>query len=116
MKRPSSDQENASSVENVLTHYDKDEASSNPSSQMKVGEIAELLGSNGAAETTAIRVLSTIIAPTTGRFSIRWIPNSRQEGIRRLIGVLPVGSGFPLAMTGGHASLCKGPGDGYHFA
>ena len=37
------------------------------------GEVVGFLGPNGAGKTTAIRVLTTILRPTAGRFSVAGI-------------------------------------------
>ena len=38
--------------------------------EANAGEVIGLLGPNGAGKTTAIRVLSTIYPPTSGRFAV----------------------------------------------
>jgi ABC-2 type transport system ATP-binding protein len=65
------------------------------------GEIIGLLGPNGAGKTTAIRVLSTILPPTRGSFTLDGVPHTRPGEIRCQIGVLPESAGYPLHMTGG---------------
>jgi ABC-2 type transport system ATP-binding protein len=64
------------------------------------GEIVGLLGPNGAGKTTAIRMLTTILTPTSGEFAVAGIPSTRPEEIRRRVGVLPESSGYPGHQTG----------------
>jgi ABC-2 type transport system ATP-binding protein len=64
------------------------------------GEILGVLGPNGAGKTTAIRVLTTILDPTGGNFSVAGVPQSRPAEIRRRIGVLPESAGYPERLTG----------------
>jgi ABC-2 type transport system ATP-binding protein len=64
------------------------------------GEILGVLGPNGAGKTTAIRVLTTILEPTEGTFSVAGVPGTRPAEIRRRIGVLPESSGYPERQTG----------------
>jgi ABC-2 type transport system ATP-binding protein len=64
------------------------------------GEILGVLGPNGAGKTTAIRVLTTILEPTRGTFSVAGIPQTRPAEIRRRIGVLPESAGYPERQTG----------------
>ena len=64
------------------------------------GEVLGVLGPNGAGKTTAIRVLTTILSPSYGRFSIAGIPHTRPQEIRRRIGVLPESAGYPERQTG----------------
>ena len=59
-----------------------------------------VLGPNGAGKTTAIRVLTTILSPTRGSFSVAGVPHSRPIEIRRRIGVLPESAGYPERQTG----------------
>jgi ABC-2 type transport system ATP-binding protein len=65
-----------------------------------VGEVLGVLGPNGAGKTTAIRVLTTILTPTRGRFSVAGVPHTRPAEIRRRVGVLPESTGYPERQTG----------------
>jgi ABC-2 type transport system ATP-binding protein len=64
------------------------------------GEILGVLGPNGAGKTTAIRVLTTILTPTRGTFSVAGVPHTRPAAIRWRIGVLPESAGYPERQTG----------------
>jgi len=64
------------------------------------GDVVGVLGRNGAGKTTSIRVLTTIIAPSRGAFAIAGVPHTRPDEIRRRIGVLPEGGGYPGRQTG----------------
>ncbi len=63
------------------------------------GEILGVLGPNGAGKTTAIRILTTILEPTHGSFSVAGIPHTRPAEIRRRTGVLPESAGYPERQT-----------------
>jgi ABC-2 type transport system ATP-binding protein len=64
------------------------------------GEILGVLGPNGAGKTTAIRMLTTMLRPTRGSFTIAGVPHSRPVEIRRVVGVLPESAGYPERQTG----------------
>ncbi|MFC9689116.1 ABC transporter ATP-binding protein [Kribbella sp. NPDC056951] len=64
------------------------------------GDIIGLLGPNGAGKTTTIRLLTTILRPSGGSFSVAGIPGDRQRAIRERIGVLPESAGYPGRQTG----------------
>jgi ABC-2 type transport system ATP-binding protein len=66
----------------------------------EAGEILGVLGPNGAGKTTAIRVLTTICAPTRGSFEVAGVPHTRPAEIRARIGVLPESAGYPERQTG----------------
>jgi ABC-2 type transport system ATP-binding protein len=64
------------------------------------GEVVGLLGPNGAGKTTTIRLLTTVLEPTSGEFSVAEIPFTRPAEIRRRVGVLPESAGYPGNQTG----------------
>ena len=66
---------------------------------LRAGSVLGFLGPNGAGKTTAIRILTTILEPTSGRFSVAGIPSDHPMEIRRRIGVLPESLGFPKSNT-----------------
>jgi ABC-2 type transport system ATP-binding protein len=67
---------------------------------LKPGRIMGFLGPNGAGKTTAIRVLTTILEPTAGSFSVDGISHTEPTKIRHIIGVLPESQGFIEDITG----------------
>ena len=67
---------------------------------VEAGEILGVLGPNGAGKTTAIRVLTTILSPTSGSFHVAGVPHTRPNEIRSRIGVLPESAGYPEHQTG----------------
>ncbi len=54
------------------------------------GEVFGLLGPNGAGKTTAIKMLTTLLPPTSGDASVAGYSITRQAGmVRRVIGYVP---------------------------
>ena len=66
---------------------------------LKAGHVLGFLGPNGAGKTTAIRILTTILEPSSGHFVVDGISSEYPERIRRKIGVLPESLGFPKHIT-----------------
>jgi ABC-2 type transport system ATP-binding protein len=64
------------------------------------GEVLGLLGRNGAGKTTTVRLLTTVLTPTSGDFRVAGLPSGRPRDIRRVVGVLPESAGFPAHLTG----------------
>jgi len=64
------------------------------------GRILGVLGPNGAGKTTAIRMLTTILPPSSGRFAVAGVPGEREREVRRRIGVLPESAGYPARESG----------------
>ena len=84
----------------LTKHYDGRAAVEDVSLSASHGEIMGLLGPNGAGKTTMIRLLTTVLKPTSGEFSIAGYPSTSPTEIRRSVGVLPESSGYPSHQTG----------------
>ena len=67
---------------------------------LEAGRILGFLGPNGAGKTTSIRILTTIMEPDGGTFTVDGISHEHPQEIRRRIGVLPETFGLPKQMTG----------------
>lgn len=63
------------------------------------GTVLGLLGPNGAGKTTLIRMLSTVLVPDHGSFSVAGAPHTEPELIRQRVGVLPESPGYPRNQT-----------------
>ena len=77
-------------VENVTQRFGPVMALEGLSFQVKRGETIALVGSSGAGKTTLLRVLSTYMAPTSGKVTIDGhdvVTDSLR--VRRLVGYLP---------------------------
>src|SRR5215207_2125959 len=87
-------------AEKLQKTYDNKVALKGLSFSLKPGRIMGFLGPNGAGKTTAIRILTTILQPTAGTFSVNGISHKEPTKIRNIIGVLPESQGFIEDMTG----------------
>jgi sodium transport system ATP-binding protein len=68
--------------------------------QVNPGEIYGLLGPNGAGKTTTLRMLATLLSPTSGHLSICDFEGADQSAeIRRRIGFLTASSGLYHRLT-----------------
>jgi ABC-2 type transport system ATP-binding protein len=68
--------------------------------ELQRGHVLGFVGPNGAGKTTTMRILTTILPPTTGRFMIDGIGSEHPAKIRPRIGVLPETLGLPTQITG----------------
>jgi ABC-2 type transport system ATP-binding protein len=64
------------------------------------GIVLGFLGPNGAGKTTVIRMLSTVLPPDAGSFTVAGVPHTQPMEIRRRTGVLPESAGYPQGQTG----------------
>lgn len=65
------------------------------------GEFFGLLGPNGAGKTTLIRIITTILRPTSGKAVMMGVDVEKDKtGVRRLIGVVPQAMTSDLDLTG----------------
>jgi ABC-2 type transport system ATP-binding protein len=87
-------------AQGLAKHYGSLGALEDLTFAVEAGEILGVLGPNGAGKTTAIRILTTIVEPTRGTFSIARVPQTEAAEIRRRIGVLPESAGYPERQTG----------------
>ncbi len=77
-------------VQNLVKQYPRVKAVDNVSFNVDKGEIFGLLGPNGAGKTTTIRILLTLIAPTSGETLINNLNTAKNsEDVRRMCGYVP---------------------------
>src|SRR5436305_9110009 len=68
---------------------------------VRPGEVFALLGPNGAGKSTAVRILTTLSAPTAGRARVAGFDVVRQpREVRRRIGSVAQNSGVDPTATG----------------
>ncbi len=87
-------------AERLSKSYNGEIALEELSFELQRGHVLGFLGPNGAGKTTAIRILTTILQPSTGRFTIDGIASEHPAAIRPRIGVLPETLGLPNQITG----------------
>jgi ABC-2 type transport system ATP-binding protein len=79
-------------VENLVKRYEPDgpNAVDDLSFEVEAGEIFSLLGPNGAGKTTTLSVISTLLAPTSGRVTVDGHDTEADPmAVRRTLGVVP---------------------------
>ena len=87
-------------ADRLTKSYDRHAALRELSFELQAGHVMGFLGPNGAGKTTAIRILTTILRPTSGRFVIDGIDSEDPARVRPRIGVLPETLGLPNQITG----------------
>src|SRR2546430_11255814 len=76
-------------VQHVVKSFGKVTAVDDVSFDVQAGEIFAFLGPNGAGKTTTIKMLTTLLRPTSGSPGPdRLDPATEQTGVRRRSGVL----------------------------
>lgn len=88
-------------VENLVKKFNGLTAVENISFEINEGEIFGFLGPNGAGKTTTIRMLSTLISPTSGNITVDGkSPKTDGEYIRSIIGILTETPGLYEKISG----------------
>ena len=93
--------EAAISVSHLSKRFDGRLAFDDVSFDVGKGEVFGFLGPNGAGKTTTVRVLGTLIAPTSGSATVAGIPLTPENGveIRRRIAIMPESPGLYVRLT-----------------
>lgn len=91
----------ALSAENLSKRFGDRVAFDDVSLEIGYGEVFGFLGPNGAGKTTTVRVLATLISPTSGSATVAGIPLALETGvrIRRRVSVMPESPGLYLRLT-----------------
>lgn len=76
-------------LEGVTKKFKDVSAISNLSMEVRQGEVVGLLGENGAGKTTTLRMISTVLTPTSGRILVDGLDTVQHpEEVRRRVGIL----------------------------
>ena len=88
-------------VERLSKQFGERIAVSEVSFSLAAGEVFGFLGPNGAGKTTTVRMLATLIEPTSGSAVVAGIPLVPESGveIRQRISVMPENPGLYLRLT-----------------
>jgi ABC-2 type transport system ATP-binding protein len=93
--------EQALVVENLKKNYGKFEALHGISFDVAPGEIFALIGPNGAGKTTTLRIVATILQPTSGTATVYGMNVQKEAArIREVISYLPEEAGAYKTLTG----------------
>ncbi len=78
------------SIQSFTKQFNDTVAVKNLSLEVKPGEVFGLIGPDGAGKTTTLRVISTAMAPTTGRVAVGDVNVTRDpEAVKKMIGYMP---------------------------
>lgn len=78
----------AVSVRGLVKHYGETKALDGVDLDVREGTVMGVLGPNGAGKTTLVRILSTLLAPTSGEATVAGYDVLRQpRQLRRVIGL-----------------------------
>jgi ABC-2 type transport system ATP-binding protein len=81
---------NAIEVKNIVKKFGDFTAVNGISFDVPAGETFGLLGPNGAGKSTLIRILTTLLPPTSGAATVNGFDVAKDaDGVRRSIGVIP---------------------------
>jgi ABC-2 type transport system ATP-binding protein len=83
------DDKNIIEVKNLVRKFGDIVAVDGVSFNVKEGEIFAFLGPNGAGKTTTIKMLTTLLRPTSGKIKVNnFSPVSEQNEVRKSIGIV----------------------------
>src|SRR4051794_9430549 len=81
---------NAIDVQKIVKKFGEFTAVNGISFSVEAGEIFGLLGPNGAGKSTLIRMLTTLLAPSSGTATVGGFDIvTEADGVRKSIGVIP---------------------------
>lgn len=93
--------EQALVVENLKKSYGKHDAVKGISFEVHSGEIFALIGPNGAGKTTTLRMIATILTPSSGSAKVYGLDTVKDgEKVRSIISYLPEEAGAYKNMSG----------------
>ncbi len=85
----------------LAKHFDDFHAVESVSLGVPAGQVLALLGPNGAGKTTTVRMLTSILKPTSGTASVAGYDVAREpDGVRASVGVLTENHGLYLRSSG----------------
>jgi ABC-2 type transport system ATP-binding protein len=91
----------AVNARNLVKQFGNIRALDNLSFNIQQGEIFGIIGPNGAGKTTTLRIVSTLILPTSGTMTIFDLDAVKQAGeVRKIISYLPEESGVYPNLSG----------------
>ena len=91
----------AVNVEGVAKKFGNIQALNNVTFNIKEGEVYGLIGPNGAGKTTTLRMISTLILPTSGLATVFGLDVVRQaDAVRKILSYLPEEAGAYRNLSG----------------
>ena len=88
-------------VNDLIKVFGKIRALDGLSFKVEEGEIYGLIGPNGAGKTTALRIIATLLLPTSGRVEVFGLNVVEEaEGVRKIISYLPEEAGAYKNLSG----------------